>query len=97
MLLPELTAHTIIIGYAIGMLWTFLSWTRTIHETYTRSKTAAERRDRNLARTLEASSRDTFAEGLLCFVWPVLVIRNLRSVVVVGKTWRKRRVDEKNR
>ena len=96
-MLPELTVHVVLVGYIAGMLWTFLSWTRTIHETYNRSKTALDRRDRNLARTLEASSRDTFAEGLLCFIWPVLVIRNLRSVITVGKSWWQRRTDEKNR
>lgn len=96
-MLPELTTQAIIIGYIAGILWTFLSWTKTVHETFTRSKTAATRRDRNLAKTLEASSRETFAEGLLCFLWPILVVRNLRSVVTVGKNWWQRRADEKSR
>ena len=96
-MLSGLTVQAIIVGYVAGMLWTFLSWTKTIHETHTRSKTAANRRDRNLAKTLEASSRETFADGLLCFLWPVLVVRNLRSVMTVGKNWWQRRADEKNR
>ena len=93
----ELTVQTIAASYLVGMLWAFLSWTRTIHETYARSKTAEDRRNRNLARTLEQSSRDTFAEGYLCLLWPVLVLRNLRSVASVARSWWSRRANVSQR
>lgn len=93
----EMTLQTITTGYLVGMLWSLLSWTRTIHELRARAESAVKhRRDRNLQRTLERSARETFAEGLLCFVWPVIVARNLRTVVIVGKDWHRYRSAEKN-
>ena len=93
----ELTAQAVITGYLIGMLWSFLSWTRSIHELRARAESALKnRRDRNLQRTLERSARETFSEGLLCLVWPLIVARNLRTVFVVGKDWYRYRSVEKN-
>lgn len=92
----QITLQAAIVGYAVGMLWTFLSWIRTIHETHARAKMAQERRDKNLANSLKQSARDTYAEGLWVIpAWPLVVVRNLRTVLEVRGDVRSRKRAEK--
>jgi len=94
--ISEVTISTLIISYAVGMLWTFLSWIRTIHETHAQAKMALERRDRNLASALKQSARSTYSEGLWVVpVWPLVVARNLRTVLEVRKDYKERKKAEK--
>ena len=92
----ELTISTILLGYAVGMLWTFLSWIRTIHETQAQAKMALARRDRNLCNALKQSARNTYAEGLWVVpVWPLVVLRNMKTVFEVRKDCKERKKAKK--
>jgi hypothetical protein len=96
--LGEATANAVMVSYGVGMVWTFLSWIRTIHETQARAKMAVDRRDKNLANALRQSARDTYAEGLWVIpAWPLVVLRNLKTVLEVRKSYRERKQAEKNR
>lgn len=93
-----LTLHAALIGYGFGMMWTFLSWIRTIHETQSRSKMAADRRDKNLANALRQSARDTYTEGMwVILFWPLVVVRNFRTVLEVRHDVKARKQAEKTR
>lgn len=94
--LGSITLNAIILSYAVGMLWTFLSWIRTIHETQAQAKMAMERRDRNLSNALRQSARNTYAEGLWVVpVWPLVVVRNMKTVLEVRKDFKERKQAEK--
>lgn len=94
--LGRITLNAIILSYAVGMLWTFLSWIRTIHETQAQAKMAMERRDRNLSNALRQSARNTYAEGLWVVpVWPLVVVRNMKTVLEVRKDFKERKQAEK--
>ena len=75
--------------YLVGMLWTALSWIRTIHESHAAANISSGRRsEKNRENALRKSARNTFKEGLWCIpFWPVLVIRNLKSVLAVSKDY----------
>ena len=79
--------ESFILAYSIGMLWTALSWVRTIHESHAAANLSSGRRsEKNRENALRQSARDTFKEGIWCIpFWPILVIRNFRSVVLVAK------------
>jgi len=85
--------------YSIGMLWTALSWVRSIHESHAAANVSSGRRsEKNRENALRQSARDTFREGLWCIpFWPVLVARNLSSVVAVAKDCRSRSKNETQR
>tara|TARA_B100000085_G_C18185959_1_gene367596 strand:+ start:59 stop:370 length:312 start_codon:yes stop_codon:yes gene_type:complete len=92
----SVTLNAVVLSYAVGMLWTFLSWIRTIHETQAQAKMALDRRDRNLANALKQSARNTYAEGLWVVpVWPLVVVRNMRTVLEVRKSYKERKKAEK--
>lgn len=96
-ILGEATLTAVAVSYCVGMTWTFLSWIRTIHETQARAKMAADRRDKNLANALRQSARDTYAEGLWVIpAWPLVVLRNLKTVLEVRKSYRERKQAEKD-
>ena len=92
----SVTLNAVVLSYAVGMLWTFLSWIRTIHETQAQAKMALDRRDRNLANALKQSARNTYAEGLWVVpVWPLVVVRNMRTVLEVRKSYKEIKKAEK--
>jgi hypothetical protein len=93
------TWGSFILLYLIGMLWTVLSWVRTIHESHAAANLSSVRRsEKNRENALRQSARDTFREGIWCIpFWPILVIRNLRSVIVVAKDYRVRSKNESQR
>lgn len=81
------TWGSFILLYSVGMLWTTLSWFRTIHESHAAANLSSCRRsEKNRENVLRQAARDTFKEGLWCIpFWPALVIRNLSSVAAVAK------------
>ena len=85
--------------YLVGMLWATLSWTRAIHESHAAANLSSTRRaEKNRENALRQSARDTFREGIWCIpLWPALVIRNLRSVIIVAKDYRLRSKNESQR
>ena len=90
--LGEATLQTLLICYCLGMVWTFLNWIRTIQEISSRAEMAANRRDRNLANALKQSARDTYSEGFWAVpAWPLVVVRNLRTVAKVRKDYKLRK------
>ena len=84
---PGMTWGSFVLLYLIGMLWTMLSWVRTIHESHAAANLSSVRRsEKNRENALRQSARNTFREGIWCIpFWPILVVRNLRSVIVVAK------------
>ena len=90
---------SLVLLYSIGMLWTALSWVRTIHESHAAANISSGRRsEKNRENALRQSARDTFREGLWCIpFWPVLVIRNLSSVIAVARDYRARSKNESQR
>jgi hypothetical protein len=73
--------------YAIGMLWSMASWMRQIHEYTSAANMCSSRRtEKNRENALRKSARETFKEGIWCVpFWPILIVRNLSSVIVVAK------------
>lgn len=87
-----ITWGSFIFLYLIGMLWTTLSWCRTIHESHAAANLSSGRRsEKNRENALRQTARDTFREGLWCIpLWPLLVIRNLSSVIAVARDYYSR-------
>ena len=82
----DITWGSLAVLYFAGMLWSSLSWVRSIHENYAAANISSGRRaEKNRENALRHAARNTFREGIWCIpLWPLLVIRNLRSVVAVA-------------
>ena len=73
--------------YSVGVLWSAASWMRQVHETASAAELCSNRTtEKNRKNTLKKSAQKTFGEGIWCIpFWPLLIIRNLRSVIFVAK------------
>jgi hypothetical protein len=73
--------------YTIGCVWSLLSWSRTVHEHLASAELSSGRRsEKNRENALRQVARESFREGKWSILlWPLVVVRNLRSVMLVAK------------
>lgn len=78
--------------YVAGAAWSFLDWTKQIHETVTTARLALAKRDKSLANSMNQSARDLYAAGIwTVLAWPLVVMRNIYTILEVRRDYNERK------